>query len=206
MTCCRMCSQPLTRPGRLCRECESELDRERLAAASIGDLGASLLPLEASRPAEPGAQEGWQTRLWSRPLLVVGAFSIGLASAGTLYVAQRSLTPPGAESVMLDRDVSHVTPRLFAAGRDADAASTQPAEQPRGSARPRTVTLASASAADARHGLDRALALADALARCGAQRFFDRLACEQRARTRYCNGAGGGLPQCSDEAPRDRGK
>jgi hypothetical protein len=197
-----MCSQRLTRPGRLCRECESELDRERLAAASVGDLEGSLIPLEVPRTPETGTQPGWQTR--SRPLLAALAFSIGLASVATLYVAQRSTTSPAGDSVMLDRDVSNVRPRMFQPGRDADVASPSPAPQPR-VARPRVVTLASGSNVDARHGLDRVLALSDALARCGEQRFFDRLACEQRARARYCDDAGR-LPQCIDETSHDRGK
>jgi hypothetical protein len=37
--------------------------------------------------------------------------------------------------------------------------------------------------------------LADALARCGEERFLARPDCEQRARARYCDAASA-LPQC----------
>ena len=44
---CRMCSQRLPRPGKLCRECERELDRARLAAntvAGLAPLGPAFAP------------------------------------------------------------------------------------------------------------------------------------------------------------------
>ena len=51
---------------------------------------------------------------------------------------------------------------------------------------------------------DRVLAFSDALARCGEETFFARLVCEERARRRFCNGAGD-LPQCASAPPRDYG-
>jgi hypothetical protein len=55
-------------------------------------------------------------------------------------------------------------------------------------------------------GYDRVLAFSDALARCGDATFFARIACEERARTRYCDGAASQLPQCAEEFPRDHGQ
>jgi len=49
---CRMCSQRLPRPGRLCRECEREIDRERAAvegfAAVVALPGSSGLAAEGA--------------------------------------------------------------------------------------------------------------------------------------------------------------
>jgi len=48
---CRMCSQRLTRPGRLCRECEHELQRARHVGLAIGELAPAVTCSEAVRMA-----------------------------------------------------------------------------------------------------------------------------------------------------------
>jgi hypothetical protein len=53
---------------------------------------------------------------------------------------------------------------------------------------------------------DRVLGLADALDGCARESFFARLACEQHARTRYCEGAGGRIPECAGPPPREYGQ
>jgi hypothetical protein len=55
-------------------------------------------------------------------------------------------------------------------------------------------------------GYDRVLGLADALDGCARESFFARLACEQRARTKYCEGAAGAIPQCAERPPREYGQ
>ena len=76
---CRMCSQRLPRPGRLCRECEQELELARLARPQ-GGLA------QGSRPEELlliGASP-W-LRMPSRPVVVVAAFAVGLSAAAAIY-------------------------------------------------------------------------------------------------------------------------
>jgi hypothetical protein len=53
---------------------------------------------------------------------------------------------------------------------------------------------------------DRVLGLANALDGCELESPFARLACEQRARARYCEGANGRIPQCADPATREYGR
>jgi hypothetical protein len=50
---------------------------------------------------------------------------------------------------------------------------------------------------------DRVLGLADALDNCAREPLFARLACEARARTRYCDGAAASIPQCADSTSRE---
>ena len=209
---CRMCSQRLTRPGRLCRDCERELDRERFAAASVEGLGDTLPTFDG-----PGVAGSRSERLaFARPraTIVAFAFALGLAGAAALYLAERAA--PAQQSIMLERDLGAIKPRAFvpmahdarAAARAASDARTtgtgqmvpvrgQPAREGADDA------VAASAHPDAR--LDRVLAFSDALAQCTGERYFSRLACEQRARARYCAGADQ-LPQCADEAPRDHGQ
>ena len=137
MTNCRMCSQRLPRPGRLCRECERELDRARAVAASVDTLSPAMPLVDVARLANepPG---GWSAQLRSRPTVVVGAFAVGIAAAIAFYVVDLShASAPGA-SVMIDRDLTNVRPRdrravtpPFQAEHAPRAAVTQslPAEQ-----------------------------------------------------------------------------
>jgi len=50
---------------------------------------------------------------------------------------------------------------------------------------------------------DRVLGLADALDTCAREHYFERLACEVRARARYCEGAAATIPQCAQAADRE---
>jgi len=220
MTHCRMCSQRLPRPGKLCRECERELDRARLAANTVAGLAPLGPPLAPPTIEELPGNGAWTARLRPRaPIVAAVAFALGIAGAAVLYAAQGPAVSAQDGSVMLDRDVSHVTPRLFAPSQHPSAPAvvqvTAPEAKPapaRVSApRPAPVHVAAAppaeQAADATEvprSLDRVLALSDALERCASEAFFERLACEQRARMRYCDGAGN-LPQCARNAPRDTG-
>ena len=177
MTKCRMCSQRLTRPGRLCRECERELDRERAAADGL----AAVIEL----PDSPGAgRETERLRpLRSRNVAVVTAFAIGIGVAAGFYVAHGARTPDDAgSSVMIDRDLSGIKPRVVRA----------PAS-PASSAAPGAITVAHSTAPS----YDRVLGLADALDRCSEAAPDERLACEARARAAYCGSAGADrIPQC----------
>ena len=170
-----MCSQRLTRPGRLCRECERELDRERAAAdglAAVVELPDSAGGLEVARF---GA-------LRSRSVALAAAFAIGIGIAGGVYVATGVPSRDAGASVMIDRDLSGIKPRAVRA-----PASSQ------GSASPGTIAVAHSSAPS----YDRVLGLADALDRCSDAAPDARLACEARARAVYCGSAGADrIPQC----------
>lgn len=103
---CRMCSQRLTRPGKLCRECDRELARARSLTASTEGLAAMPLPLD---PSAIEIQDGfaWTSRLTSRTALVVGAFVMGSALAAALYAVEHARA--SGESVMLG-DLRHLAP------------------------------------------------------------------------------------------------
>ena len=135
MTHCRMCSQRLTRPGKLCRECERELQRARTTAASVDTLSAGVPLIDAARMATT-QPSGWARKFRSRPTVLVAAFSVGIATAATLHVAHRT-EAAGSGSVMIDRDLRNVTPRdhhaaaqVPARGDVTPASSEVPAPQP----------------------------------------------------------------------------
>lgn len=238
MTQCRMCSQRLTRPGKLCRECERELQRARYAGLSIGELVPAPSAADASRMA--GAH--WIARLRTPGSIIAVAFAMGAAAAVTLHVVENSEAAV-TRSVMLDarpqglRQVSIVSARAASPDASAEAvpvaeaatvntssapatvhASPSPAPSP---AHPRAAAPSPSAAVHARDEapqvamhvptaraavatLDPARELGDALARCGDEPFLARPACQQRARTRYCDG-GAPLPQCIVPA-RDYGQ
>jgi hypothetical protein len=211
---CRMCSQRLTRPGKLCRECERELARARHAAASVEGLATSIPEIETDQLVVPSMVAAWRLRGMRVPL-VVAAFCLGIGATAAVYTLQRTASADAGESVMLDRDSSRVQPRTFAPRmpRDADdargalrPASTAAAMQVREAPKRRLVAVSSASGTEAPARFDRVLGLSDAFAQCATETFFSRLACEQRARARYCEGAAGRLPQCPEEARRDYGQ
>ena len=47
---------------------------------------------------------------------------------------------------------------------------------------------------------------ADAMGRCAREDFFKRFACEQRTRSRYCEGYWGQVSQCPAAPTRDHGQ
>jgi hypothetical protein len=164
-----MCSQRLTRPGRLCRECERELDRERVAADGL----AAVIELPDSPATDREA--AWPAAVRSRPAALITAFVIGIGIAAGLYAAHGGRTTQDAgTSVMIDRDLSGIKPR---AAR-APAASATPAA-------PAAMTVAHSAPS-----YDRVLGLANALDRCSEAVPDERLACEGRARAAYCESAG----------------
>lgn len=185
---CRMCSQRLTRPGKLCRECERELDRARAAAASVDDL-SSAVPLIDAGGRTTAESIGWP-QLRSRPTVLVMAFSVGLATAVAVYAVRGSHVADKPASVMIDRDLSHVRPRE----------ARPPALPPSHSGTAKVASMAVVShQADA--AFDRVLGLADALDRCARELPFARMTCEHRARTHYCTAPGSNrIPQCAAPA------
>lgn len=224
-----MCSQRLPRPGRLCRECEQELNLARSTAKTLGGVLAPDPDVDESLPM-PGVA-GWAARA-PRPTVVVAAFAVGITAALAVYALNGW---PGARgSVMIDRDLSSVRARAphrsfaggagdAAAARSADAVQRQPARASDAPvAMPIAVTGATApvipvqrsphnervasAASRAPVAYDRVLGLADALDGCALESPFARLACEQRARARYCEGASGRIPQCADPPAREYGQ
>ena len=128
---CRMCSQRLTRPGRLCRECDRELARARSLTASTEGLAAMALPLDEDA-SQPEDRFTWTSRLASRPAAVAAAFVVGTMIAVALYAVEHARA--NSESVMIGRDLSAVQPieRPIAAAR-FDAAHASAGAQPAGS-------------------------------------------------------------------------
>jgi hypothetical protein len=120
---CRMCSQRLTRPGKLCRECDRELARARSLTASTEGLAAMPLPLDPSA-IDMQDRLAWTSRLTSRTAIVVGAFVIGSALAAALYTVEHARA--SGESVMLG-DLRHVEPVERPAAARFAAVSAEPA-------------------------------------------------------------------------------
>jgi hypothetical protein len=120
---CRMCSQRLTGPGKLCRECDRELARARSLTASTEGLASMPLPLD---PSALELQDGlaWTSRLTSRTAIVVGAFVIGSALAAALYSVEHARA--SGESVMLG-DLRHVEPIERPVAARFAAVSAEPA-------------------------------------------------------------------------------
>jgi len=229
---CRMCSQRLPRPGRLCRECEQELNLARSTAKTVDGLSAPAPDVDERLPMLGAV--GWAARL-PRSTAIVAAFAVGITVAVAVYALNGSPGAGPGRSVMIDRDLSAVRARAShrsfggasgdaAAAGSADVAARKPA---RASDAPMAMPIAAtvstapvvvsvqrsphdervASAASrAPVAYDRVLGLADALDGCAPESPFARLACEQRARAQYCEGANGRIPQCADPAPREYGQ
>ncbi|HJU21117.1 MAG TPA: hypothetical protein VJ891_01285 [Casimicrobiaceae bacterium] len=216
---CRMCSQRLTRPGKLCRECEHELDRARYSGMSIDALVAQSGGGEASRLAEPG----WLSRVRSPANIVAIAFAIGVGSAGLVHVVGTQLPSAPVHSVM--PDVDEPTP---VRGIAFEAAAPSPATRVAPQRHKTTIVHAPITAPEpitavaAPHGPETTIAfhatgtrvasvssqgaaLDMALAHCSEERFFARPGCQQRARARYCVGDASDLAQCARPA-RDYGE
>jgi hypothetical protein len=235
MSQCRMCSQRLTRPGRLCRECERELERARAVAQSVGNLSSAAPLVDNARMAADSI--GWAARMTARPGVIAVAFSIGIAAAAALYVVQGSHAAGASESVMIDRDLSKIRPRerrgaapplavsapanaaadgvasrkaLHSASRRepivVGMAATGSRPEPGSTNMGRTATATRVERPSPPIAHDRVLGLAAALDACSSESLFARIACEQRAKTRYCEGAEGRIPQCAEPPPREYGQ
>ncbi|MEO8537329.1 MAG: hypothetical protein ABI533_07365 [Betaproteobacteria bacterium] len=226
---CRMCSQRLTRLGRLCRECERELDAARAGADSVGAFAPG-----GDAVATRGHRLAWPPQLSSRIVLATGAFAVGLAAAAGVYAVSGMRPSAARDSVMIDRDVTNVSARNFHVRVDAPAAiiptskvadgapvavlrTSQSVQRSRSRERAAvpvssdrvavaSATPPAAAGVAAPAGYDRVLGLATALDVCASESFFARLACQQRARSRYCDGMSGQIPQCAEPPPRDYGQ
>jgi hypothetical protein len=225
---CRMCSQRLPRPGRLCRECDRELERARYAGVSIGELAPALPSVDASRM----AAGGWRARLRSPGPVIAAAFSVGLVAAVALHVVDKSEAAVTHGSVMLDtrasRELRHVSigdasplPVIEHGETRASAPPVTPvakmaapmhAPVPRNaviarheaSDAPAQIALAAAQPRETNGAAEPAGMLGDALAHCSGERFLARPACEERARARYCGDASASA-QCATPE-RDHGQ
>ena len=229
MTQCRMCSQRMTRPGRLCRECERELQRARYVGVSLGDIEPTLAAAEASRV----VANDWLARLRTPGSAIAVAFAIGVSATVAMHIADNSEAAVTHGSVMLDaQQMSHLRQvSIVSASAAADEASPQatsdvePVRTSKAKSSPgarvrvaaAAPTMAQAETDEEPHAspqqsaahaapptLDASHALNDALARCGGEPFLARPSCEQQARARYCDSAAP-LPQCIVPA-RDYGQ
>jgi len=198
---CRMCSQRLPRPGRLCRECEQELNLARSTAKTLETVVASAPDVDERLPLLGAA--GWAARA-PRSTVIVATFAVGITVAAAVYALNGWPGAASGRSVMIDRDLGSVRARaphrLVAI---AATVSTAPVVVP-AQRNPRNESVASA-ASPAPVAYDRVLGLANALDGCALESPFARLACEQRARAHYCEGADGRIPQCADPQPRGYG-
>jgi hypothetical protein len=199
-----------------------------MSAKTLGGLAAPDVDAEGLPTIGPA---GWISRLPARPTAIVAAFAVGITLAVTIYALTGGQGADHRQSVMIDRDLTSVrarTPRP-SAGFGAER-STVPMAEVRTSAReadaPVNIPIAATAsthavapvarspqrervASAAKHvpvAYDRVLGLADALDGCAKESFFARLACEQDARTRYCEGADGRIPECAGPAPREYGQ
>ena len=218
---CRMCSQRMTRAGKLCRECERELERARQVGATVG---------ESARDAfvDVPASAGWPWMLRAPVVIIAAAFAAGVAGAVALHVADASRGRVASRSVMVDavlspglrqislgvsqppstepdevnvkanRRVAAAPPARARQAVSPPALAQQTVSPPlmaapevRQVAIPMPPSRASGAHANPAHALD------DALARCADEAFFARPACEERARTRHCADAAAPLPQCA---------
>src|SRR5690242_17442508 len=226
---CRMCSQRLTRSGRLCRECERELSRARFVGLSAGEP-----PLIAALPETlPMAGQQWLARIRGPASVVAIAFAFGVAATVTLQVIERSEAAVAHDSVMLGSHAASVRQvSIVSAGASSSQATSQtvpidatvdvssaPASGRAAKRAVATRVVAPMQTADSTHAVvnapaaadstpapahDAAAALDDALGRCGEEPFLARPDCEQRARARYCD-ATTSLPRCMP-ATRDYGQ
>jgi hypothetical protein len=128
MTQCRMCSQRMTRPGKLCRECERELQRARYAGVSLGEIE----PVLAAEPSRMVAGD-WLARLRSPGSMIALAFAVGVAATVALHVVDNSEAAVTHGSVMLDarqlsglRQVSIVSASAAADDSSPQAATVVP--------------------------------------------------------------------------------
>jgi hypothetical protein len=94
---CRMCSHPLTRPGRLCRECERELERARRADFAMDELAGFVTRSDADAP----ARHGWSAKLRAPRNVIALACCVGIAGAVSVGLVQHGSSRT-ARSVMLD--------------------------------------------------------------------------------------------------------
>ena len=218
---CRLCSQRLTRPGRLCRECECELARTRYAGTPAGELAPAFAAAETSRMA--GGE--WLRRARAPGSIVAIAFATGIAAAVTLQVVERSEAAVAGTSVMLGSQAGSLRQTsIVSAGAAASAQGSEPVPVAASAtvdvrsgpapAKRATHPAAHATAATpvqmgsveqpgestssgnvAAPAPDASGALGEALARCGDEPFLARPDCEQRVRARYCDAAAP-LPQC----------
>jgi len=113
---CRMCSRPLTRVGRLCRECDHELARMRQGAPALD--GVEMVVPE-SRSAE-GAKK--RPRHRARTIVVL-AFCVGILGAAGLRFALVNEHRVPTRSVMLD---SPWSTQPGATGSEAQRAAVTP--------------------------------------------------------------------------------
>jgi hypothetical protein len=215
---CRICSEVLWGPGRICPDCKLELDGGRLVAAEVLATEAAvnaltpLVPLiDTSRDASAPSRNLWGTTPQSRAIAIAAACSVAVASAAAAYFEWRSIAfvaPPAAERyVSLAADAtSHELPSAEL------TLSTMRAAEPDTPSRSAAPTLALRKAVESAHlavakhvatepnsiatAIGGRPTLADALASCKPEFAFARFVCEQLVRIRYCNGKMGQVPEC----------
>ena len=103
---CRICSEVLSGPGKICPDCKLELDGGRLAAevwateAAINTLTPLVPLIGTSRNASAPSRNLWGTTTQSRVIAIAAACSVAVASAAATYFEWRSIAfvaPPAAE-------------------------------------------------------------------------------------------------------------
>lgn len=92
---CRMCSRPLTRVGRLCRECEHEVARLRQGAPALDGV-EMIVPQSRNTERTPK-----RLRLRARNVVVL-AFCAGILGAAALRFAVDYEHHAPTRSIMLD--------------------------------------------------------------------------------------------------------
>lgn len=215
---CRICSEVLSGPGRICPDCKLELDGGRLAAAEVWATEPAVNALTPSVPligtlrnASAPARNLWGTTPQSRAIAIAAACSVAVAGAAAAYFEWRSIAfvaPPAAEHyVSLAADAT--SDKLPSA---EPALSTTRAAEPDTEGRSAALTLALRKAVESGHlAVGKRVAaepksiatatgarstLADALASCKPKFVLSRFVCEQLVRIRYCKDRMGQVPEC----------
>ena len=87
---CRMCSQPLTRRGELCPECERELHGGQTLLVGGSAADSLRAPADGFDAIGRLATTRWLPPFRSPGIVVVAAFAMAAAGAATLYLVQRA--------------------------------------------------------------------------------------------------------------------
>ena len=233
---CPICGKPTLMSAKLCGPCRAALKRARddtvfelpgaaptrregsearsagrtrairrtLAVAALGlaafgaaavhlagrDAGAAA-PAAVAAPASPRPYDGTAPVPAAAPVLSTSAAA---PVTPALDLPPQPVTQPSRPH----EPVAPRMPKAVVAPIDAMPPAPLPATLPIPAAR--ALVAAVSAAADPWQAMDAALA------RCAGEGLFARLGCEQRVRTKYCDGHWGEAPQCPGGVANDHGQ
>jgi hypothetical protein len=216
---CRICSELVSGHGKICEDCEVELDHRRMAAAEVRATDAAVtvlspsVPLiDTSRNASAPSHKLWGTTPKSRAIALAAGCSVAVASAAATYFEWRSIAfgAPPAPAAYVSRAGDAMSDELSsaepfapsttrAAGTDSVSRSAAATPTRRQVLEPRHLAVGKGSPTEPKSittSVGDRPTLAGALASCNSEFLLVRLACEQLARARYCERKTGQVPEC----------